>query len=129
MFENLCEPFPSSKQLNKVARYVSKLYPKLCLNEWWTTKPTLSKVYYRILYNCYTVGGLFEDKDTNDVFLVLNTNVNPDDGDYKSRNTIENIGCELVVKWLECVPILSLNHVYNDNIIIFKVTREDIPNV
>ena len=128
MFENLCEPFPSSKQLNKVARYVSKLYPKLSLNEWWTTEPTLSKVYYRILYNCYPVGGLFEDKYTHDVFLVLNTDVNTND-DYKSQNTIENIGCELVVKWLECVPILRLNHVYNDNIIIFKVTREDIPNV
>ena len=120
MFTHLSEPFPISKELNKVARYVSKLYPDFGVKEWWRTYPQLSRVSYHLSYGQYTIGGLYQDGC--DVILVLNIAVKPTD--YKSENKILEMGTDLVVKYLECIPLLSVN-----TQIMFKVTREDIPNV
>lgn len=123
MFEHLSKPFPISKPLNKVARYISKLYPDFDLTEWWRTEPRLSSVSYHIHSNHYTLGVLYQDKYTNDIILALNTELKFD-GDYHSSDRAIEAGNDLVVKWLECIPLLSV-----DKTIIFKVTREDIPNV
>lgn len=123
MFERLSDPFPIAKPLNKVARYVSKLYPDFQLNEYRCTQPCLSSVSYHIHFNQYTLGVLYQDRYTNDVILVLNTALEFH-GDYRSSDRAIEVGHDLVVKWLECIPLLSIN-----KSIIFKVTREDIPNV
>ena len=123
MFERLSDPFPIAKPLNKVARYVSKLYPDLQLNEYRCTQPCLSSVSYHIHFNQYTLGVLYQDRYTNDVILVLNTALEFH-GDYHSSDRAIEVGYDLVVKWLECIPLLSIG-----KSIIFKVTREDIPNV
>lgn len=123
MFERLSDPFPIAKPLNKVARYVSKLYPDFQLNEYRCTQPCLSSVSYHIHFSQYTLGVLYQDRYTNDVILVLNTALEFH-GDYHSSDRVIEVGYDLVVKWLECIPLLSIG-----KSIIFKVTREDIPNV
>ena len=123
MFEHLSDPFPMTKSLNKVARYVSKLYPDFDLSEYWHTQPYLSSVSYYIHLNRYTLGVLHQDRCTNDVILVLNTGLKFN-GDFHAKDRAITVGNDLVVKWLECVPLLSIG-----KSIIFKVTREDIPNV
>lgn len=123
MFEHLSSSFPISKPLNKVARYISKLYPDFQLNEFWCTQPYLSSVSYHIHFSQYTLGVLYQDKYTNDVILALNTALEFH-GDFRAEDLAITVGYDLVVKWLECVPILHVN-----NTIIFEVTREDIPNV
>lgn len=123
MFEHLSDPFPIAKPLNKVARYISKLYPDFQLNEYWRTQSCLSSVSYHIHFMQYTLGVLYQDKYTNDVILVLNTALEFH-GDFRAENLAITAGNDLVVKWLECVPLLSIG-----KSIIFKVTRENIPNV
>lgn len=123
MFEHLSNPFPIAKPLNKVARYVSKLYPDFQLNEYWRTQPCLSSVSYHIHFSQYTLGVLYQDKYTNDVILALNTALKFH-GDFRAEDLAITVGTDLVVKWLECIPLLSIG-----KSIIFKVTREDIPNV
>lgn len=123
MFEHLSDPFPIAKPLNKVARYISKLYPDFQLNEYWRTRPRLSSVSYHIHFSQYTLGVLYQDSYTNDVILVLNTALKFH-GDFRAENLAITVGNDLVVKWLECIPLLSIG-----KSIIFKVTREDIPNV
>lgn len=122
MFEHLSTPFPITKPLNKVARYVSKLYPDFDVAEWWVSERGASVISYRILFKQFTVGALYQDTYTNDIILVLNTTLQF--GDYNSGRKAEDLGNDLVVKWLECIPLLSISKT-----IIFKVTREDIPNV
>lgn len=123
MFEHLSKPFPITKPLNKVARYVSKLYPDFDVAEWWvSTGQGVSVLSYHVLFKQFTVGVLYQDTYTNDVILALNTALHF--GDYTSERKVANLGNDLVVKWLECTPLLSIS-----KSIIFKVTREDIPNV
>lgn len=122
MFENLSTPFPITKPLNKVARYVSKLYPDFHVGEWYA-KPYISDVSYRIRFNNYVIGRLYQDRYTKKILLVLNTTLEFD-GDVHTWDKVAEAGNDIVVKWLECVPILRV-----DNTIIFEVTREDIPNV
>lgn len=124
MFEHLSTPFPITKPLNKVARYVSKLYPDFHVEEWWDTAPYLSDVSYRIRFSDnYVIGTLCQDRYTKKILLVLNTKLEFD-GDVHTWDKVIEAGNDIVVKWLECVPILRV-----DNTIIFEVTREDIPNV
>ena len=124
MFEHLSTPFRITKPLNKVARYVSKLYPDFHIEEWWATTPYLSDVSYRIRFNNnYVIGTLCQDRYTNKILLVLNTTLKFD-GDVHTWDKVNEAGNDIVVKWLECVPILRV-----DNTIIFEITREDIPNV
>ena len=124
MFEHLSTPFRITKPLNKVARYVSKLYPDFHIEEWWATTPYLSDVSYRIRFNNnYVIGTLCQDRYTNKILLVLNTTLEFD-GDVHTWDKVNEAGNDIVVKWLECVPILRV-----DNTIIFEITREDIPNV
>lgn len=123
MFEHLSTPFPITKPLNKVARYVSKLYPDFHVEEWWDTAPYLSDVSYHIRLGNYVIGGLHQDRYTNKILLVLNITLEFD-GDVHTWDKVIEVGNDIVVKWLECVPILRVN-----NTIIFEVTREDIPNV
>ena len=123
MFEHLSTPFPIAKPLNKVARYVSNLYPDCNLEEYWRTYPCPSNVSYHIHFSQYTLGVLYQDKYTDDVILVLNTELKLNE-DFRAKYRAITVGNDLVVKWLECVPILCVN-----NTIIFEVTREDIPNV
>lgn len=124
MFEHLSTPFRITKPLNKVARYVSKLYPDFHIEEWWATAPYLSDVSYRIRFNNnYVIGTLCQDRYTNKILLVLNATLEFD-GDVHTWDKVVKAGNDIVVKWLECVPILRV-----DNTIIFEVTREDIPNV
>lgn len=123
MFEHLSDPFPIAKPLNKVARYVSKLYPDFNVAEWWvSTGQGVSVLSYHVLFKQFTVGALYQDTYTNDVILALNTALQF--GDYTSERKVADLGNDLVVKWLECTPLLSIS-----KSIIFKVTREDIPNV
>lgn len=123
MFEHLSDPFPISKPLNKVARYVSKLYPDFDVAEWWlSTGQGVSVLSYRVLFKQFTVGVLYQDTYTNDVILALNTGLQF--GDYNSERKVADLGNDLVIKWLECTPLLSIS-----KSIIFKVIREDIPNV
>lgn len=123
MFEHLSNPFPIAKPLNKVARYVSKLYPDFDVVEWWvSTGQGVSVLSYHVLFKQFTVGVLYQDTYTNDVILALNTALQFTD--YNSERKVKDLGNDLVVKWLECIPLLSIG-----KSIIFKVTREDIPNV
>lgn len=122
MFEHLSDPFPIAKPLNKVARYISKLYPDFDVAEWWVSERGVSVISYHILFKQFTVGVLYQDTYTNDVILALNTALQF--GDYNSGSKVTNLGNDLVVKWLECIPLLSVG-----KSVIFKVTREDIPNV
>lgn len=123
MFEHLSDPFPIAKPLNKVARYVSKLYPDFNVAEWWvSTGQGVSVLSYHVLFKQFTVGALYQDTYTNDVILALNTALQFED--YNSERKVVDLGNDLVVKWLECTPLLSIS-----KSIIFKVTREDIPNV
>lgn len=123
MFEHLSDPFPITKPLNKVARYVNKLYPDFRVDGWWvSTGQGVSVLSYHVLFKQFTVGVLYQDTYTNDVILALNTALQF--GDYDSERKVEDLGNDLVVKWLECTPLLSIG-----KSIIFKVTREDIPNV
>lgn len=124
-FEHLSEPFPIPKQLNKVIRYLSKLYSDVRFEEWWNTEPCLSKVYYKIIYSTYNIGTLYEDRNTDNVFLVLNTVVQEYEWD-RGYDKALTIGCDIAVKWLECIPVF---HLESNGMILFKVTREDIPNV
>lgn len=71
----------------------------------------------------YVIGGLHQDRYTNKILLVLNITLEFD-GDVHTWDKVIEVGNDIVVKWLECVPILRVN-----NMIIFEVTREDIPNV
>lgn len=123
MFEHLSVPFPITKPLNKVARYVSNLYPDFRVEEWWRTEPYLSDVSYHIHFGGYAIGALYQDRYTKKILLVLNTTLEFD-GDVHTWDKVAEAGNDIVVKWLECVPILRV-----DNTIIFEVTREDIPNV
>ena len=123
MFEHLSNPFPIAKQLNKVARYVSKLYPDFTVSEWWRTQPRLSSVSYHIHFKQYTLGVLYQDGYTNDVILAVSTALKFN-GDFHAKDRVLEVGNDLVVKYLECIPLLSVG-----TTIIFKVTREDIPNV
>ena len=124
MFEHLSDPFPITKPLNKVARYVSKLYPDFRVDGWWvSTGQGVSVLSYHVLFKQFTVGVLYQDTYTNDVILALNTALEFH-GDYHSSDRAIEVGYDLVVKWLECIPLLSIG-----KSIIFKVTREDIPNV
>lgn len=122
MFEHLSTPFPITKPLNKVARYVSKLYPDFHVGDW-CTEPYLSDVSYRIRFGNYVIGTLCQDRYTKKILLVLNTTLEFD-GDVHTWDKVVEAGNDIVIKWLECVPILRV-----DNTIIFEVTREDIPNV
>ena len=123
MFEHLSDPFPITKPLNKVARYVNKLYPDFRVDGWWvSTGQGVSVLSYHVLFKQFTVGVLYQDTYTNDVILALNTALQF--GDYDSERKVEDLGNDLVVKRLECTPLLSIG-----KSIIFKVTREDIPNV
>lgn len=123
MFKHLSVPFPITKPLNKVARYVSKLYPDFHVEERLGTEPYLPDVSYRIRFNNYVIGTLCQDRYTKKILLVLNTTLEFD-GDVYTWDKVAEAGNDIVVKWLECVPILRV-----DNTIIFEVTREDIPNV
>lgn len=123
MFKHLSTPFPITKPLNKVARYVSKLYPDFHVEERLGTEPYLPDVSYRIRFNDYVIGTLYQDRYTKKILLVLNTTLEFD-GDVHTWDKVAEAGNDIVVKWLECVPILRV-----DNTIIFEVTREDIPNV
>lgn len=123
MFEHLSTPFPITKPLNRVARYVSKLYPDFHVEEWWRTEPYLSDVSYHIHFSNYVIGALYQDRYTHEVLLVLNTALEFDE-DVRTWDKIAEAGNDLVVKWLECVPILHVGKT-----ILFTITREDIPNV
>lgn len=123
MFKHLSTPFPITKPLNKVARYMSKLYPDFHVEERLGTEPYLPDVSYRIRFNNYVIGTLCQDRYTKKILLVLNTTLEFD-GDVYTWDKVAEAGNDIVVKWLECVPILRV-----DNTIIFEVTREDIPNV
>ena len=124
MFEHLSNPFPIAKPLNKVARYVSKLYPDFNVAEWWvSTGQGVSVLSYHVLFKQFPVGVLYQDTYTNDVILALNTTLQFN-GDFHSCDKVIEVGNDLVVKYLECIPLLNVGET-----IIFKVTREDIPNV